>query len=380
MSLHRPAIAAGVLSLLTLCVAGGVVPGSDPHDIPPQDLQTYSAQNVAEVLARRLEPLLEGVLARAVEQVLASGRRAEGDELAGLRARLEDLERELAELKRAAPPPPPPTLEPESEPEPAPGQDPEPTPAPKPEPEPQPTCGGTVPEPNCEAEPEPLAAALAPFERPERLACACSCLQLRNRMGTPQDGVYWFTGMTVPSLCDFSHDGGGWTLLLTARSRDGWNLLSVLGRRKSSPSLEDNYSILEHADAIRDLGTTPRFAYRIETQAEKSRQRWGGVWFAPNNYSFVHEKPDQTEVFSVKRFDKWTYKANGIKRRMPWLNMHARGSGNEPAVLTTGDTSTNVWGTMLNDELNTGYQHSPWIHPEAQQSGTVLYWMRENTR
>ena len=72
--------------------------------------------------------------------------------------------------------------------------------------------------------------------------------------GSPQDGVYGFTGMPVLVLCDFSHDGGGWTLLMTARSRDGWNLLSVRSCRERSPSLDDNYSILRHADAVRDLG------------------------------------------------------------------------------------------------------------------------------
>ncbi|KAF0299256.1 hypothetical protein FJT64_027949 [Amphibalanus amphitrite] len=384
-----PHSAVALLLLGLLLGLGAAVPLQDSADIPPDGSQPVVAARggfylppagtaaptaaSTDPLLHRLQPLLERALARAVESLLAAGRRTEGDQLAALRARLESLEREMAELRRDAPPPTQPgavqcsQTEPEAaETTPAPRQEPAPTPEPEPEP--------------CLSEPDPLAAELAPFERPEKLSCARSCLQLRDQMHNPQDGVYWFTGMTVPVLCDFSHDGGGWTLLLTAKSREGWNLLSVLGRRERSPSLDDNYSILEHADYIRDLGTGTRFAYRIETQAEKSRQRWGGVWFAPQNYSFVHENPDQTEVFNVKRFDKWTYKANGIKRRMPWLNMHVRGSGNEPAVLTTGDASTNVWGTLLNDEGKTTYQHSPWIHPEAQQSGTVLYWMRENSR
>ncbi|KAF0297395.1 hypothetical protein FJT64_005098 [Amphibalanus amphitrite] len=219
----------------------------------------------------------------------------------------------------------------------------------------------------------------APHQRPEKLACARSCQQLRSQGGSPQDGVYWFTGMPVPVLCDFSHDGGGWTLLLTAKSRDGWNLLSVRGRRERSPSLDDNYSILRHANDFRDLGNGTRFAYRIETQAEKGRQRWGGVWFAPRSYSFVREAPDQTHVFLVKRFDKWKHKVSGIRRRMPWLNMHVRGggSGDDPAVLTTAAPTGDGWGTLLEDEGHGAWHHSPWISPEAKNTGKVLYWMRE---
>ena len=63
-----------------------------------------------------------------------------------------------------------------------------------------------------------------PHQQSAVLACTCSCLQLQDQGGSPQDGVSWFTGMPVPVLCDFSHDGGGWTLLLTARSHGGWNL------------------------------------------------------------------------------------------------------------------------------------------------------------
>ena len=127
-----------------------------------------------------------------------------------------------------------------------------------------------APEPRsvCETAPAPLALDAAPHQEPAVRACARSCLQLRNQGGAPQDGVYWLTGLPVPVLCDFSHDGGGWTLLLTAVSHPGWDALSALSRSPLSPSLTDNYSILEHADAIRDLRTGSRFAYRIETQAE----------------------------------------------------------------------------------------------------------------
>ena len=229
----------------------------------------------------------------------------------------------------------------------------------------------------CQKSPSSLPADQAPHQQPAVLTCARSCLQLRDQGGSPQDGVYWFTGMPVPVFCDFSHDGGGWTLLLTAKSRDGWNLLSVRGRRERSPSLDDNYSILRHADAVRDLGSGDRFAYRIETQAEKSRQRWGGIWVAPRSYSFMAETPDQTNVTCVRKFDKWTYKGDGIKKRMPWLNMQTVDAGNSQLVLTTSNTPANGWGSLLYDEGTTSYQHSPWSNKDATHSGKVLYWMRE---
>ncbi|KAF0295229.1 hypothetical protein FJT64_000668 [Amphibalanus amphitrite] len=153
-----------------------------------------------------------------------------------------------------------------------------------------------------------------------------------------------------------------------------WDVLSVLGRSERSPSLTHNYAILRHANAVRDLGNGTRFAYRIEAQAQAGRRRWGGVWFAPRSYSFVHETSSQTDVSIVRMFNNWAYKNRGIEKRMPWLNT----GGLQPGVLTTSASpNSNWWGTLVTYETTTSYQHSPWIHPEAPQSGTVLYWVRE---
>ena len=256
-----------------------------------------------------------------------------------------------------------------------------PVPVPEPEPTPEQETE-TEPEPPprqeeepCEARPTALPAGVAAYQAPAVRACGCSCLQLRHR-GVTQDGVYWLTGLPVPALCDFSHDDGGWTLLLTSVSKAGWDPYSVLGRSLLSPSLTDNYSMLKYADAIRDLGTSERFAYRIETQAEKGRQRWGGVWFAPRRYSFIDETATQTDVSLVRRFDNWVYHEKGIKRRMPWINTY--GYHDMKPILTTGTTGTNFWGTMVTHASYPHYSNSPWFHPHASDSGTVLYWMRED--
>ena len=235
----------------------------------------------------------------------------------------------------------------------------------------------------CEKSPSPMRAA-ARYQRPTKLACARSCLQLKEQGDSPRDGVYWFTGMPVPVLCDFSYDNGGWTLLLTAATGDGWNVDNVKSRNELSPSLSSNYAILRHADAIRDLGTTGRFLYRIEAQAEKRRQLWGGVWSAPKRYSFTHESDSQTRIWFLTRFIgmdetvSWAYRdRTAIKKRMPWIVPKVKGR----AILTTStNEASNLWGTLVSYEnmKRLGYDHSPWIAGKAPSSGTVLYWIREN--
>ncbi|KAF0303276.1 hypothetical protein FJT64_024751 [Amphibalanus amphitrite] len=231
-----------------------------------------------------------------------------------------------------------------------------------------------LPERVCDFNPDVLPADGAPYDEPAVRACARSCRQLREQGGKHQDGVYWFTGMPVPVYCDFSHDGGGWTLLLTAVSADGWDALSALGRSRRSPTLTDNYSILAHADAIRDLGHSARFAYRIEAQVETGRQRWGGVWLAPRHYSFIHESPSQTDVTIVRKFDEWEYKDIGIEKRMPWLSTD---SAHDAVLTTSASVSVEWWGTLVSHKTHTYYKHSPWLNGEAMNSGTMLYWMRE---
>ncbi|KAF0290594.1 hypothetical protein FJT64_011229 [Amphibalanus amphitrite] len=316
--------------------------------------------SAANQLSQLLGPVVEGAVLRALAAeraaqqlcAAAAGQRA----LGRLEERLDQLGREVAELQGAltagtercgnnSGQPPPEESETESE-------------------------------PACERQPLPLAADSSPHQPPERRACARSCLQLRGQGGSPRDGVYWFTGMPVPVLCDFSHDDGGWTLLLTAVSQRGWDTFSVLGRSTNSPSLTDNYSILRHADAIRDLANGTRFAYRIEAQAETGRRRWGGIWFAPRRYSFIDETATQTDVLLARRFDLWTPKDKGIEQRMPWIN--SRGEFHMfPVLTTTSPGGDDWWGTLVSHESYNDFEQSAWIHPEARSSGTVLYWVKE---
>ena len=373
---------AGILQCL-LCLAAA-------HSIP-EPSAAVQPPSAADQLSALLGPAVESAVSRALVAERAAQQQCAVDAgqraLGRLEERLDVLSRDVTALQAALaavqgaataargengrrepsewPPKPKPETEPELEPE---QMEPERRPEMEPEPEREPVC---------DAQPAALPAGSAAHGAPERRACARSCLQLRNQGGPHHDGVYWFTGMPVPVFCDFSHDGGGWTLLLTAVNKHGWDPFSARARNKKSPSLTDNYSILEQGDAIRNLTAGGRFAYRIEAQVEQGRQRWGGVWFAPRQYSFVDETGSQTEISLVRRFDNWNYNDNGIEQRMPWIN--TRGNhAMHPVLTTTAPDSKNWWGTLV---TNVNYQHlkgSPWISPEATLAGTVLYWMKED--
>lgn len=85
------------------------------------------------------------------------------------------------------------------------------------------------------------------------------------------DGLYKiYPGKSKKPLlvyCDMTRDGGGWTLLVTSHTNT-WTAQNVLLRNPGSPQIDGDYSILSHADGIKDYlhinGTT--FEYRLEAQ------------------------------------------------------------------------------------------------------------------
>ncbi|KAF0307314.1 hypothetical protein FJT64_021327 [Amphibalanus amphitrite] len=337
------------------------------HSIP-QPSAAAQQPSAAAQLSQLLGPVVEGAVSRALAAERAAQQQCAADAgqraLVRLEERLDQLGREVAEMQGALAAGRAAGTERSGEDG---GQQPPETP-----PEERPESG-----PACERQPLPLPADSSPHEPPERRACARSCLQLRDQGGPQHDGVYWFTGMPVPVLCDFSHDGGGWTLLLTTISQHGWDPFSVRARNKNSPSLTENHSILEYGDVIRNLTEGGRFAYRIEAKAEQGRQRWGGIWFAPRHYSFVDETGAQTDVSLVRRFDDWDYKDNGSNGGMPWINTR----GNHamfPVLTTTTPDSKDWWGTLVTHVSHENEPRRPWISTNPRSSGTVLYWMKEN--
>ena len=82
------------------------------------------------------------------------------------------------------------------------------------------------------------------------------------------DGIYTIdpTGDNpIPAYCDFTRDGGGWTLLVTSHT-NSWTSENVLLRNEDTPQLKNDYSILSVADTIKSniyvYGST--FEYRLE--------------------------------------------------------------------------------------------------------------------
>ena len=57
----------------------------------------------------------------------------------------------------------------------------------------------------------------------------------------------------MKTYCDFTRNGGGWTLLVTSASHSGWDKNNVKARNVDVPSLDSDFSVLGVADAIKDF-------------------------------------------------------------------------------------------------------------------------------
>ena len=62
-----------------------------------------------------------------------------------------------------------------------------------------------------------------------------------------------------------NRDGGGWTLIVSSHTNN-WTVDNVKLRNKDQPDLEEDYSILEHANALKRsyLIKDAKFQYRLE--------------------------------------------------------------------------------------------------------------------
>lgn len=185
------------------------------------------------------------------------------------------------------------------------------------------------------------------------------------------DGVYTINPDgkgPVNTYCDMTRDGGGWTLLVTSHTNT-WTANNVKERNTKQPTLNGDFSILNKADDIKKtlMAEGDWFEYRIEAN---ERGRWGGIWRAPRDYTFVAVNNKQTNVKLLKRFDNWKYDDYGIEKRMPWI------SG---AKLTTSRNATGdrQWGTLIgNSKL---FFPAPWLDGKdlEQHPVNIWYWIRE---
>ena len=72
----------------------------------------------------------------------------------------------------------------------------------------------------------------------------------------PSDGVFTIKppGLhKVKTYCDFTTEGGPWTLLVTSKTHGGWDMDNIKQRNSDKPSLNDDFSILGFADAIKNF-------------------------------------------------------------------------------------------------------------------------------
>ncbi|XP_035660335.1 uncharacterized protein LOC118405041 [Branchiostoma floridae] len=173
--------------------------------------------------------------------------------------------------------------------------------------------------------------------------------------------------------CDMNRDGGGWTLLVTASTREGWEG-HVMERHVGYPSVGHDYSILGFGDMIKDSFPGNKFHYRVEAG---EKRHWGGVWEAPKHYSLVHSNPHQTDINILRRYGPWMYGTGSLGHRLPWVP----NSPASPALLTTSTLADgNIpWGTLVAREPRTEDKNITNMIAEelSTQDMTVRYWIRE---
>ncbi|RMX44841.1 hypothetical protein pdam_00009262 [Pocillopora damicornis] len=209
-------------------------------------------------------------------------------------------------------------------------------------------------------------------EGPYKVPTSCKEVYFRGLLSkSVSDGLFSIKPPgqhEVKTLCDFTSEGGPWTLLVTSKNHRGWDEDNIKERNSDKPSLQDDYSILGLADAIKDSDKAQElFQYRMEADDKRS---WGGIWEAPRDYTFLATSDEQTNVRIVKKFDSWDEKSN-LGKRMPRLGL----SGD--LLLTSASTVDEPSGSLV---YNSSASSASYLQQEKPNPRVVRYWMREGAR
>ncbi|KAL9951073.1 hypothetical protein ACROYT_G043669 [Oculina patagonica] len=109
------------------------------------------------------------------------------------------------------------------------------------------------------------------------------------------------------------------------------------------------------------------FQYPIEADGDS---RWGGIWEAPRNYTFLSTSDKQTEVKMLKKFDSWDENSN-LAKRMPRLAL------SNDLLLSSASTVDDSSGSLV---YNSGASSASYLETEKPNPSVVRFWMREGAR
>nr|XP_058946642.1 uncharacterized protein LOC131774603 [Pocillopora verrucosa] len=203
-----------------------------------------------------------------------------------------------------------------------------------------------------------------------------SCREFFERCHSKTDGIYTIylqkpnSAETANVFCDMTHDNGGWTLLVTSATNKGWTKDSVKSRNIAEPSITKDYSALDEGDTIKSIAVSPYFLYRLEARERGSN---GGIFVAPQNYSFTTTKCSLNGVQLLKKFGTWSEDQTGIGKRMPYVTV-----GDDKSLLTTSDCeSPTKYGTIVSKTADN--QPAQWISGDSENPGIIWYWVKESS-